>query len=58
MRDLIKKFKFTKETSQTEIEETLLKVPDFSYSYYCIQRMNCNSYCEAAIKIYNYLRQT
>ena len=56
MKELIRTFKFTKETSQLEIEETLLGIPDFSTSYYSIKNMNCGSYGDAAKEIYDYLQ--
>ena len=56
MKELIRTFNFTKETSQLEIEETLLGVADFSPSYYSIKRMNCDSYGDAAKEIYEYLQ--
>ena len=56
MKELIKTFNFTKETTQVEIEETLLNVNDFSPSYYSIKSMNCGSYGDAAKEIYDYLQ--
>lgn len=57
MEKIIKKFSFTKETSQKEIEETLLNVPDFSPTYYEIKKMNCFDYGEVSEKIFNYLQE-
>jgi hypothetical protein len=56
MKELIRSFKFTKETTLLEIEETLLGIVDFSSSYYSIKRLNCDSYGDAAKEIYNYLQ--
>jgi hypothetical protein len=57
MEVIIKRFKFTKETSQEQIEETLLNVPDFSQTYYEIKKMNCFDYGEVSEKIFNYLQE-
>lgn len=57
MEQIIKKLKFTKETSQQEIEETLLNVPDFSQTYYEIKKMNCFDYGEVSEKIFKNLQE-
>jgi hypothetical protein len=56
MKELIRTFNFTKETTQLEIEETLLGVEDFTSTYYSIKSMKCKSYPDAAKEIYNYLQ--
>lgn len=56
MKELIKFYGFTNETTLIEIEKRLLYIPDFSYEYYSVKKMNCNSYAEAAEIIYNYLQ--
>jgi hypothetical protein len=56
MKELIRNLRLTKENTQAEIEQALLDVPDFSSDYYAIKKMNCDSYVNAAIEIYNHLQ--
>ena len=56
MEEIIKLHGFTKFTSQEEIEETLLEVPDFSPTFYNIKSMNVESWAEAAEQIFNELQ--
>lgn len=56
MKQLIRSLNLNKENTQTEIEEALLKIRDFSPEYYSLQRMNCDSFVEASIEIYEYLQ--
>jgi TFIIF-interacting CTD phosphatase-like protein len=56
MNDLIRILNFTKQSTLLEIEESLLQVNDFSHEYYCIKRMNCDSYAAVAKKIFDKLQ--
>ena len=55
IKDAVKLFKFTKESTHAFIEESLFRVRDYSARYYAIQSIDCDI-IEAAEMIYNYLQ--